>query len=117
MANVTKLNSNKGLVVLTQQDLIENNLLRYVRTSFKGIGKQGLLTDHPFETVATILFKDKFPSDQVKLAEKCILKYSSNGDPSVDIVLRISKDVSDNMYENHPTKVVFKKQNKVQGEK
>ena len=95
MANITKLNSSKGLVTLTQQDLIENNLLRYVRTSFKGIGKQGLITDHPFETVAAVMFKDEHPSDQVKLAEKCILKYDSNGDPSVDVVLRISKDVSD----------------------
>ena len=116
MAKVTKLNSSKGLVELTQQDLIENNLLRYVRTSFKGIGKRGLLSDHPFETVAAILFKKEYPSDQVKLAEKCMLKCNSNGDPLVDIVLRISKDVSDEMYENHPTKTVFKKQNKTKGE-
>jgi hypothetical protein len=115
MANITKINSSKGLVEFTQQDLIENNLLRYIRTSFKGIGKQGLLADHPFETVAAIMFKDKYPSDQVKLAEKCILKYNSNSDPSVDVVLRISKDVSDQMYENHPTKIIFKKQEKKKG--
>lgn len=115
MPNITKLNSSKGLVTLTQQDLIENNLLRYVRTSFKGIGKQGLITDHPFETVAAIMFKDKNPSDQIKIAEKCVLKYDSNGDPSVDVILRISKDVSDQMYETHPTKVVFKKQEQMKG--
>ena len=117
MANVTKINSNKGLVELSQHDLIEHNLIRYVRTSFKGIGTQGLLSDHPFGTIAAVLFKDKYPGDQVKLAEKCILKHNSNGDPSVDVVLRISKDVSDHMYENHPTKVVFKKQEQKKGEK
>lgn len=117
MATVTKLNSVKGLVTLDQQDLIEKNLLRYIRTSFKGIGKKGLLTDHPFETVAATMFKEKYPSDQIKIAEKCLLKESSSGDHSVDVILRISQDVSSEMYEVHPTKVVFKKQEQMKSEK
>ena len=116
MAEITKINSGKGLVTFNQQDLIENNLLRYVRTSHKGAGSQKLLTDHPFETVAASLFKDKFPSDQVKIAEKCLLKHSSEGDVTVDVILRISKDVSDDMYAKHPTTVVFKKEETKKGE-
>jgi len=112
MAEVTKLNSGKGLVSFSQKDLIEYNLLRYVRTSFKGIGKRGLLTEHPFETVASDMYKEKFPSDQVKMAEKCMLKYNEKGDTSVDVILRVSKDVSEGFYENHPDVAVFRKQEK-----
>lgn len=110
MADIIKINSQKGLVSLNQQDLIEHNLIRYIRTSFKGIGKKGLLTDHPFETVAAFLFKDKYPSDQIKIAEKCMLKDNSKGDVVVDVFLRIADDVSSDMYAEHPTKIVFKKQ-------
>lgn len=116
MAEITKINSGKGLVSFNQQDLIENNLLKYVRTSHKGIAKQKLLSDHPFETVAASLFKEKYPSDQIKIAEKCLLKCSKDGDVGVDVVLRISRDVSDDMYAKHPTEVVFKKEEKKRGE-
>jgi len=112
MAKVVKLNSGKGLVTLSNEDLIEFNLLRYIRSSFKGIGKKGLLTDHPFETVASSLFKEENPSDQIKIAEKCILGCDKEGHPFVDVVLRISKDVSSEMYATHPTEVTFKKQEK-----
>jgi len=117
MADITKVNSTKGLVTLKEEDLLENNLMRYIRTSLKGIGKKGLLTDHPFETVAASMFKEKHPSDQVKLAEKCLLKCNKDGDISVDVVLRISKDVSEGLYEMHPTKQVFKKQEVTRGDK
>ncbi len=117
MADITKINSSKGLVTLKEGDLLENNLMRYIRTSLKGIGKKALLTDHPFETVAADMFKEKYPSDQIKLAEKCLLKENAKGEYSVDVVLRISKDVSEGMYEMHPTKQVFKKQEEKRGEK
>lgn len=112
MANVTKINSGKGVVSFSQQDLIEHNLLRYVRTSFKGIGKKGLLTDHPFESVASDLYKAKYPSDQIKIAEKCILK----DDDSVDVILRVSEEHFDEMYNTHPTKRVFKKEEQKRAE-
>lgn len=112
MADIIKINSGKGLVTFDREDLIEHNLLRYVRTSFKGIGKKGLLTDHPFETVAASLFREKYPSDQIKLAEKCMLKE----DDTVDVILRLTSDVSSDMYKEHPTKVVFKKQEVKRGE-
>ena len=117
MANVTKLNSGKGLVTFSQKDLIEHNLLRYVRTSFKGIGKKGLLADHPFETVASDMYKEKYPSDQVKLAEKCMLRDSSDGSVSVDVILRVALDVSEGLYANHPDTVVFRKQEKTKANK
>jgi len=117
MAEITKINSGKGLVSFNQQDLIENNLLRYVRTSHKGVGSQKLLTDHPFETVAASMFKEKYPSDQVKIAEKCLCKHTSAGDIAVDVILRISKDVSDDMFAKHPTTVVFKKEESNKGGK
>jgi len=115
MADIIKINSSKGLVIFNQQDLIEHNLLRYIRTSFKGIGKRGLLTDHPFETIASVLFKEKYPSDQIKIAEKCILKTDPDFNEKVEVILRISKDVSSEMYEKHPTEVVFKKQEQSRG--
>lgn len=117
MADIIKINSNKGLVTLDQEDLIKNNLIRYIRTSLKGIGKKALLTDHPFETIAANIFKEKYPSDQVKLAEKCLLKENDKGDIFVDVLLRISKDVSEGYYTMHPTKQIFKKQEEKRTEK
>lgn len=109
MANVIKINSGKGLVTLSQQDLIEHNLLRYVRTSFKGAGTQRLLTDHPFESVASELYKEKYPEDQIKIAEKCIAKYDSEDTVSVDVILRVST-FNQELYEMNPNKRVFKKE-------
>lgn len=109
MANITKINSGKGLVSFNQQDLIEHNLLRYVRTSFKGIGKRGLLTDHPFETIAAELYKEKYPEDQIKIAEKCLLKYDNEDNVGVDVVLRVST-FNKELYEMNPNKRVFKKE-------
>jgi hypothetical protein len=115
MSSVVKINSKKGLVTLNQNDLIENNLIRYIRTSSKGIGKFGLLTDHPFETVASFIFKEKYPSDQIKIAEKCMIKKNGEGDYSVDVLLRISQDVSDDFYAKHPDKAVFNKPEQTKG--
>jgi hypothetical protein len=112
MAEITKLNSGKGIVSFSEDDLIENNLLRYIRTSLKGIGKQALLSDHPFETVAASLYKEKYPSDQVKIAEKCLLKHGKDGAVSVDVILRVSQNIAETLYQEHPTKRVFKKEEK-----
>jgi len=115
MANVIKINSGKGVVSFNQQDLIEHNLLRYVRTSHKGAGTQKLLTDHPFETVAAELYKEKYPEDQVKLAEKCLFKSNSSDDVGVDVVLRVST-FNQELYETNQNKTVFKKDEVSKGE-
>lgn len=115
MPNIVKINSDRALVSFTQKDLIEHNLLRYVRSSFKGIGKEGLLTDHPFETVAAELYIEKNPSDQVKLAEKCLLIKDKEGSVGVDVVLRIAENFSGGMYQENPNKIIFKHQDKKKG--
>lgn len=112
MAEVTKVNSERGIVNFSTTDLIDHNLMRYIRTQAKGIGKEGLLTDNPFETIAAGLYKEKYPSDQVKLAEKCLLRRNKDGEFSVDVVLRVSEDKSEQYYMLHPTERIFKKEEK-----
>lgn len=112
MADIVKINSKKALVTFSKEDLIEHNLIRYIRTSLKGIGKKGLLSDHPFETVAASLYIEKYPSDQVKIAEKCLLKENDE----VDVILRVAEDFSYELYSEHPTKRIFKKQEQEKGQ-
>lgn len=111
MAEITKLNSQKGLVTFTEKDLIEFDLIRYIRTSVKGVGKRSLLQDVPFEQTAAKAFLEKYPGHQVKIAEKCLL----NDDNSVDVILKIAQDVSRFTYNTHPTKTIFKHQEKKSG--
>jgi len=102
---ILKINSSKGAVKFSEFDLAEYDLLKYVRTSFRGIGKKGLIEQTPFERIAAKLFKEEYPSDHIKIAEKCIL----NDDNSVLVVLRIANDVSSGFYNKHKNVVVYKK--------
>lgn len=99
MAEITKINSKMGLVSLTERDLIEHDLIKWIRSSFKGIGKSGLITDTPFETVAAALFVEKNPECQIHLATKCLLK----PDNTVDVILKVSSEVSENLYNQNDT--------------
>ena len=111
MPEIIQINSKKGLVKFSFQDLIDLNLDRYIRTSFKGIGKKGLLLDTPFQDAAAKVYQDKYPQMQIHIAEKCIL----NHDHTVDVVLKTSKAVSDEMYNQHSNSIVIKKQIKSRG--
>ena len=39
MAEILQLNKRRGLVKFSEDELAELNLLRWIRTSFRGIGK------------------------------------------------------------------------------
>ena len=112
MIEIMEINSKRGLVKFSLQDLIDLNLERFIRTSFKGIGKRGLITDTPFETAAAKLYVEKYPQMQVHIAEKCLL----NHDNSVDVVLKVSKEVSSEMYNQNENSTVLRKQEKRRGE-
>jgi len=103
MPTITKINSARGIVIFSREDLAEFDLLKWIRADSKGWGNRNFLSIQPIERVAATKFKEKFPSDQVKLAEKCFL----NDDGSVDVVLRITQDVSEGYYQKHPTKLTF----------
>ena len=108
MPEILELTSNHGLVKFSQEDLIQLGLVKWIRTSFKGIGKRGLIQDTPFETAAAKAYVDKNPQVQVHIAEKCLL----NQDNSVDVVLKISNAVSSEMYNQHSNSTILRKQKK-----
>lgn len=103
MPNITKINSSKGLVSFSQNELIDLDLTKWIKADSKGYGKRDFLSMQPIEKEAAKVYKEKFPSIQVKIAEKCFLKE----DGSVDVVLRIAQDVSEGYYKKHPTKMTF----------
>ena len=103
MPNISQINSGKGLVTFTQDELIDLDLMKWIRADSKGYGKRDFIAIQPIEKAAAKVYKDKFPSMQIKIAEKCFLR--DNG--SVDVVLRIANDVSDGYYKKHPTKLTF----------
>jgi hypothetical protein len=111
MAEIIQINSKRGLVKFSFEDLIDLNLDRYIRSSFKGIGKRGLLLDTPFQDAAAKAYQEKYPQAQIHIAEKCILNHE-NG---VEVVLKTSKVVSDEMYNQHSNSIVLKKQVKTRG--
>lgn len=111
MAEIIQINSKRGLVKFSFQDLIDLNIDRYIRSSFKGIGKKGLLLDTPFQDAAAKVYQEKYPQSQIVLAIKCLLNHE-NG---VDVVLKTAKSVSDEMYNRHSNSIVIKKQVKSRG--
>jgi hypothetical protein len=103
MPNITKINSAKGLVTFTREELADLDLLRWVRADSKGVGNRDFISVQPIEKAAAHVFVEKYPSVQIKLAEKCFM----NEDGSVDVILRVAQDVSDGYYKKHPTKLTF----------
>jgi hypothetical protein len=103
MAKITKINSSRGVVKLSQDELIENDLMKWIRHESKGIHNRNFVDVQPIERHASKLYKEAYPELQVKIAEKCIL----NADGSVDVILRVAKEIPGGMYNTHPTKLVF----------
>lgn len=104
MPNITKINSKKGLVHLSKEELAEHDLWKWIRTAAKGFGHRNFIEVNPFENCASKLYNDKFPDEQVKIAESVIYNHT---DESVDVILRVAKKNAENMYNTHPVKVVF----------
>ena len=106
MADILKVNSKTAIVTLETKDLVEHDLLRWLRTSSKGVNKQCTIRDTPFEKCAAKIYVNKYPSDMVKLASKIIVKDQD----TVDIYLQIAGRVSDQYYNHLDENVaVFKK--------
>jgi len=103
MANVVKINSGKGLVTFSREELIDLDLTKWIRADSKGVGNRDFIAVQPFEAAAAHAYKEKYPSVQIKIAEKCFLK-SCGG---VDIVLRVAQDFSEGYYKKHPTKLTW----------
>lgn len=94
MANILQLNSRKGLVQLSQEDLVELDLLRWIRQSFRGIGRDGFIEVTPFESAAAEMYVQKYPDCQVDLATKCTLEPSGG----VSVILRTFSEPKDRYY-------------------
>jgi len=103
MPTITKINSGKGLVSFTKEEIIDLDLAKWVRADSKGYGKRDFISVVPIEKQAAKVYKEKFPSVQVKLAEKCFLRH----DGAVDVVLKVANDVSEGNYKTHPTKLTL----------
>jgi hypothetical protein len=103
MPNATKINSGKGLVSFSREELIDLDLTKWIRADSKGHGKRDFIDVKPIEKAAAKVYKEKYPSIQVKIAEKCFLTKEGG----VDVVLRVAQDVSDGYYNTHPTKLTF----------
>jgi len=103
MPNVVQINSGKGLVTFSKEELIDLDLTKWIRADSKGVGNRNFIAVQPIEKAAATAFHEKFPSTQVKIAEKCFLRH----DGTVEVVLRVAQDVSDGYYKKHPTKLTF----------
>lgn len=103
MPNIVKINSAKGLVTFSKEELADLDLARWIRSDSKGIGNRDIISIQPIEKAAAKVYKEKYPSIQVKIAEKCFVRM----DGSLDIILRVAQDVSDGYYKKHPTKLIF----------
>ena len=101
--NITKINSGKGLVTFAMEDLVDLDLTRWIRADSMGHGHQKFISVQPIEKAAAHAYVEKYPSTQVKVAEKCFLRM----DGSVEVVLRIANEVSEGYYNSHPTKMTF----------
>ena len=106
MPEVVNINSSKGLVKFSRDDLIALDLVKWVRTSHRGQGTQRILLETPFEKSAAEHYKEKYPSQAIKIAEKVLL----DNDGTVSVVLRIANEVARGMYNNNPTENVLSKQ-------
>ena len=103
MPKVTKINSGKGLVEFKRADLIDLDLTKWIRSDSKGWGNRNFISVQPIEKAAAKVYKEKYPSEQIKIAEKCFL--SPDGD--VSVILRVANEISDGYYKHHPTKMTF----------
>lgn len=108
MPEIININSSKGLVKFSREDLIALDLIKWVRTSHRGQGTQRILLETPFEKSAAEHYKEKYPSQAIKIAEKILL----DTDGTVSVVLKVANEVARDMYNEHPTKVVQSKQEK-----
>jgi len=104
MENILQLNSRKGIVKFSEKDMAEYDLLKWVRVSFKGIGKAGIIDDIPFETKAADLYVKKYLDTQVILAERVIYNKEDN---SVSVFLKTTSTPENRYYNEHNTALVY----------
>lgn len=103
MSKVVKINSKKSIVSLDKEDLSSYDLIKWVRTSSLGVGHRCFIDEQPFEKVAAQIHKEKYPSDQVKVAEAVV----KNHDGTIDVFLKVTATYTEGMYKKDSTKLVF----------
>ena len=103
MADATKINSKNGIVSFSANDLIDHDLMRWVRSRSHGINHSCTVNDVPFERVAAKVFVTRYPDTMIKMATKVIVKDKD----CVDVYLKLADRVAENMYEKYPTKLVY----------
>lgn len=103
MPKVVKINSGKGLVEFKREELADLDLLKWVRSDSKGWGNRHFIAVQPIEKAAAAAYKEEYPAEQVKIAEKCFL----GQDGTVQVILRVAEELSEGLYNHHPTKLTF----------
>lgn len=106
MPDIVKINSGKGMVNFSIEEMIDMDLYRWIRHSSKGISNRNFIEVAPFERAASKLYVEKNPGDQVKIAETVAL----NPDGTVSVVLRVAKEYKENMYNKNDTELVYRKE-------
>jgi len=102
MAEIVKVNSKRALVILSEADLIDHDLIRWVRSDSKGWGNRDFISVQPIQTCASKLYVDEYPTDSVFLAEKV---YKQGND--VHVVLRVYSNKSqDTLYNHYPSQTI-----------
>jgi len=108
MAEVVNINSTKGFVKFSREDLIALDLIKWVRTSMRGVGTQRILLETPFERSAAFAYKEKYPSQVIKIAERVF----ADPDGSVSVVLRVANEVARDLYNESGNERVISKPEK-----
>lgn len=105
MAKTLKLNSKNAIVSFDAQDLVDYDLLKWIRATQTGISNRKISNDAPFEIAAAKVYVEANPESIVKIASKVILKEANQ----VDVYIKVTDKVSEGYYNKHPDKVVLKK--------
>lgn len=109
MSQIIQINSKKGMVTLSKEDMVEYDLMRWLRNASKGVHGFQFISTKPFESVAARLFLEEYPGFRTKVAEAVRFNESTE---EVSVVLQVTGDVSSDYYKHHDTKLVFRKEPK-----
>lgn len=109
MPQIAQINSKKGMVVLSKEDMIEYDLMRWLRNASKGVHGFHFIDTKPFESIAAQLYSEEYPGFRTKVAEAVRFNEATE---EVSIVLQVTDNVSSNYYNHHNTNLVFRKEPK-----
>jgi len=109
--NIVKINDRYARIKLTQDDVIEFGLNKFIGTT--NLSNKRIVRDFlPFERVASTLYTKENPDCNAWVLESALV---NDADNSVDVVLRISKDVRSQIF-SKPTLNVETQKDKVKSD-